>query len=169
MGNGYPLQYPCLENSMGRGAWQATVLGVTKSRYDRVAEHTHTHMNAVYQRIIHSSESPPPWPKILTSLSVQSLSRVQLFATPWTAACQASLSITDSQSLLQLMFIKSMMPSNHLILCCPSLWHRPIISLELHDIFICNKFVIFTHYRLSKEQRVHPIKITKCFLKKCFI
>ena len=51
--------------------------------------------------------------------SVQSLSHVRLFATPWTAACQASMSITNSQSLLKLMFIESVMPSNHLILCCP--------------------------------------------------
>ena len=49
--------------------------------------------------------------------SVQLLSPVQLFATPWTAACQASLSITNSRSLLQLMSIETMMPSNHLILC----------------------------------------------------
>ena len=53
--------------------------------------------------------------------SVQSLSRVQRFAAPWTAACQASLSMTNSQSLLKLMPIKSVMPSNHLILCCPLL------------------------------------------------
>ena len=52
---------------------------------------------------------------------VQSLSRVQLFATPWTAAHQASLSITNSRSLLKLMSIESVMPSNHLILCCPLL------------------------------------------------
>ena len=52
---------------------------------------------------------------------VQSLSRVQLIATPWTAAHQASLSITNSQSLLKLMSIESVMPSNHLILCCPLL------------------------------------------------
>ena len=51
--------------------------------------------------------------------SVQSLSCVQLFATPWTAAHQVSLSITNSQSLLKLMSIKSVMPSNHLILCRP--------------------------------------------------
>ena len=51
--------------------------------------------------------------------SVQSLSHVQLFATPWTAARQASLSITNSQSFLKVMFIESVMPSNHLILCCP--------------------------------------------------
>ena len=48
---------------------------------------------------------------------VQSLSHVWLFVTPWTAACQASLSITNSQSLLKLMSIESVMPSNHLILC----------------------------------------------------
>ena len=53
--------------------------------------------------------------------SVQSLSHVQLFATPWTAARQASLSITNSWSLLKLMSIESVMPSNHLILCHPLL------------------------------------------------
>ena len=53
----------------------------------------------------------------LASKLVQSLSRVRLFATPWTAAHQASLSITNSHSLLKLMSIKSLMLSNHLILC----------------------------------------------------
>ena len=53
--------------------------------------------------------------------SVQSFSHVRLFATPWTAARQASLSITSSQSLLKLMSIESVMPSNHLILCRPLL------------------------------------------------
>ena len=53
--------------------------------------------------------------------SVQSLSRVRLFVTPWTAAHQASLAITNFQSLLKLMSIKSVMPSNHLILCRPLL------------------------------------------------
>ena len=55
------------------------------------------------------------------SQSVQSLSRVRLFATPWTAACQASLSIIKSQSLPKLMSIESVMLSNHLILCHPLL------------------------------------------------
>ena len=53
--------------------------------------------------------------------SVKLLSRVQLFVTPWTAAHQASLSITNSWSLFKLMSIESVMPSNHLILCCPLL------------------------------------------------
>ena len=57
----------------------------------------------------------------LKLLSVQSLTHVQLFATPWTAAHQASLSITNSRSLLKLMSITSVMPSNHLILCHPLL------------------------------------------------
>ena len=62
------------------------------------------------------------WPQAggtTPSQSVQLLSRVQLFATPWTAAHQASLSITNSWSLLKLMSIKSVMPSNQLILCRP--------------------------------------------------
>ena len=53
--------------------------------------------------------------------SAQSLSHVQLFATPWTAVRQASLSITNSRSLLKLMSITLVMPSNHLILCHPLL------------------------------------------------
>ena len=60
--------------------------------------------------------------------SVQSLSRVRLFATPWIAARQASLSITNSRSSLRLMSIKSVMPSSHLILCRPLLLLPPIPS-----------------------------------------
>ena len=54
---------------------------------------------------------------VLTFRSVQVLSHVRLFATPWTTACQASLSITNSWSLPKLTSIESVMPSNHLILC----------------------------------------------------
>ena len=64
--------------------------------------------------------------------SVQSLSHVQLFATPWTAACQASLSITNSRSLLKLLSIESVMPSNHLILRC-SLSLLPSIFSSITD------------------------------------
>ena len=60
--------------------------------------------------------------------SVHSLSRVRLFATPWTAACQASLSITNSQSPPKPMSIESVMPSNHLILCSPHLLLPSIFS-----------------------------------------
>ena len=70
----------------------------------------------------------PPYPAVVWlwesgnhTHSVQSFSHVWLFATRWTAACQASLSITNSWSLFRLMSIKSVMPSNHLIFCCPLL------------------------------------------------
>ena len=65
-------------------------------------------------------KSPHQISKLLLS-SVQSLSCVQLFATPWTAAHLASLSITNSHILHKLMSIELVMPSNHLIICCPLL------------------------------------------------
>ena len=55
-------------------------------------------------------------------VSIQLLSHVRLFAAPWTAACQTCLSITNSQILSKLMSIESVMPSGHLILCCPLLF-----------------------------------------------
>ena len=71
--------------------------------------------------------------------SVQLLSWVQLLATPWTAACQASLSISNSRSLLfKLMSIESVMPSNHLILCCPLLL-PPSIFLSIR-VFPMSQF-----------------------------
>ena len=70
---------------------------------------------------LHKNSGLSPTDTSVKLSSVQSLSRVWLFATPWTAACQASLSITNSWSLLKLMPIESAMPSNHLILCHPLL------------------------------------------------
>ena len=72
--------------------------------------------------------------------SVQLLSHVRLFATPWTAACQASLSITNSQSRPKIMSIESVMPSNHLILCptlllLPSIF--PIIRVFPNELALC--------------------------------
>ena len=66
------------------------------------------------------------WPHSVQLSSVQSLSPVWLFVTPWIAACQASLSITNSRSSLKLMSIKSVMPSSHLILCRPLVFLPPI-------------------------------------------
>ena len=60
-------------------------------------------------------------PALLSAIVVQLLSRVQLFATPWMAACQVTLSFTISQNLLKFMSIESVMSSNHLILCRPLL------------------------------------------------
>ena len=79
--------------------------------------------------------------------SVQSLSHVRLFATPWTAAHQASLSITNSQSLLKLMSIKSVMPSNHLIFCRPLLL-LPSIFASIR--VFSNESLL--HVRWSKDQ-----------------
>ena len=79
--------------------------------------------------------------------SVQSLSHVQLFATPWTAAHQASLSITSSWSLLKLMSIESVMPSNHLILC------RPLLLLPS----------IFPSIRVFSNESVLHIRWPKCW------
>ena len=74
-----------------------------------------------------------PWDKLFSAplvlspiSSVQSLSRVWLFAVPWTAACQDSLSITNCRSLPKPMSIESVMASNHLMLCCPLLLLPPI-------------------------------------------
>ena len=74
--------------------------------------------------------------------SVQSLSRVRLFVTPWTAACQASLSIINSQSLLKVMSIESVMPSNRFILCHPL--HLPLS--------------IFPSIRVFSNESVLPIR-----------
>ena len=82
-----------------------------------------------------------------TFSSVQSLSRVRLFATPWTAAHQASLSITNFRSLLKLMSIESVMPSNHLILCCPILLPPSVLP----------------SIRVSSNESVLHIRWTKCW------
>ena len=81
---------------------------------------------------IHKTEIMASGPIQFSSVqfsSVQSLSRVRLFATPWITACQASLSI-NSRSSLRLASIESMMPSSHLILCCPLLL-LPSIPLSI--------------------------------------
>ena len=84
------------------------------------------------------------WYGILWFVAVQSLSHVWLFATPWTAACQASLSFTVSPSLLKLRSIESVMPSNHLILCHPLL--LPSVSPSIRDfmIVLVNTFLFLT-------------------------
>ena len=84
--------------------------------------------------------------------SVQSLSRVQLFATPGTAAHQASLSITNSQSLLKLMFMESVMPSNHLILWCPLLLLPsifPSIRVFSNESVLCIRWPKYCSFSFS--------------------
>ena len=105
-GHSNPLQSVCPENLLDRGASWATVHRVLKSwtQLKWLSMHPHIRINASVMDL---------WG------SVQSLNHVQIFATPGTAARQASLSITISQSLLKLMSIKLVMPSNHFILCHP--------------------------------------------------
>ena len=84
--------------------------------------------------------------------SVQQLSRVQLFVTPWAAACQASLSITNSWSLLKLMSIESVIPSNHLILCYPTLL-LPLISPSIrvlsNESVLCIRWPKYWNFSFS--------------------
>ena len=84
--------------------------------------------------------------------SVQLLSPVWLFETPWTAACQASLSITYSQSFLKLMSIESVMPSNHLILCHPLLFLLsifPSIRVFSNEWVLCIRWPKYWSFSFS--------------------
>ena len=110
-GNGNPLHCSCLENPRD---------GVAQSRTQLKWLSSSINENVIYDGMGMRLQWPHlcPFPKIS---SVQSLSHVWLFVTPWTAACRASLSITNTWSLLKLLFIESVMPSNHLILCHPLL------------------------------------------------
>ena len=99
-----------------REAWHAAVHGVTKSQTRLSHSHIHFHLFISNTEIfLHKIKG-----NMLFS-AVHLLSHVQLFVTPWTAACQASMSITNSRSLPKLMSIEFVMPSSHLILCCPLL------------------------------------------------
>ena len=95
--------------------------------------------------------------------SVQSLSHVQLFVTSWTAACQASLSISNSWSLLKLVSIESVMPSNHLILCHPHLL-LPSIFPSIR-IFQMSQFITSGGQSIgvSASASVLPINIQQWF------
>ena len=84
--------------------------------------------------------------------SFQSLSRVRLFATPWIAACQASLSITNSRSSLRFMSIEFVMPSSHLILCHPLLLLPPIppsIKVFSNESTLCKRWPKYWSFSFS--------------------
>ena len=84
--------------------------------------------------------------------SVQSLSRVRLFVTPWFAAHQASLCITNSQSLLKLMSIELVMPSNHLILCSPLLLLSsvfPSIRVFSNELVLHSRWTKYWSFSIS--------------------
>ena len=92
--------------------------------------------------------------------SVQSLSCVQLFATPWTAACQASLSITNSQTPPKPMSIEWMMPSNHFILCRPLLLLHsifPSIRVSSNESALCIRWQKYWSFSLNiSPSNEHP-------------
>ena len=107
--------------------------------------HTKDHYSALKRKEILTCHS-------VQFSSIQSLSRVQLFVTPWTVAHQASLSITNSRSLLKLMSIASVMPSNHLILCCsllllPSM--LPSIRVFSKESVICIRWPKYWSFSFS--------------------
>ena len=92
--------------------------------------------------------------------SVQSLSHVWLSATPWTAACQASLSITNSWSLLKVLLIESVMPSSHLILCRPLLLLTlipPSITIFSNESTLCMRWPKYWSFSFS----ISPSKATQ--------
>ena len=132
IGNGNPLQYSCLENSMDRRTRHTTVHGTLKS-WTQLRDWAYTHSHHQFS-------------------SVHSLSCVWLFATPWTAAHQASLSTTNSQSLLTLMSIELVMPSNHLILCHPLLLPPlifPSIRVFYSESVLCIRWPKYWSFSLS--------------------
>ena len=91
--------------------------------------------------------------------SVQSLSHVQLFATPWIAACQASLSITNYQSPPKIMSVESVMPSNHLILCHPLLLPSifPSIRVFSNKSTLCIRWSKYCHFSFNiSPSNEHP-------------
>ena len=83
--------------------------------------------------------------------SVQSFSRVRLCATPWTAACQASMSMANSRSLLKLMSIESVMPSSHLILCRPLLLPSIFLSMRVfsNESVLCIRWPKYWSFSFS--------------------
>ena len=93
-----------------------------------------------------------PSPRAYHKLSsVQSLSRVHLFANPWIAARQASLSITNSRTFLKLMSVELVMPSKHLILCCPLLLPSifPSIRVFSKESVLCIRWTKYWSFSFS--------------------
>ena len=122
-GNSYPLQYTGLENSMDYSmGWQR--VGPNWMTFTFIIKCIRVILSVIYKHFV---------------VVVQSLSHFWLFATPWTAALQDSLSFTTSQILCKLMPIKLVMPSSHLILCCslllPSIF--PSIRVFSNESALC--------------------------------
>ena len=121
-----PIDYR-LPGSSVYGIFQAGIMELVAISFSKEFSWARdlTHISCTGKQILYPSHQGSLL-GVLQFSSVQSLSRVQLFATPWTAARQASLSITNAWSSLKLMSIESVMPSSHLILCCPLLLLPPM-------------------------------------------
>ena len=136
-GNGNPLQHSCLRNPMNRGAWWAAFHGAARVGHDLATQLPPSSAKKELYRWDSGTDlfscqvavKTPSWlgktlmvpgmhllKHSVQFSSVHSHSHVRLFVTPWTAARRASLSITNSWSLLKLMSIESVIPSNHRIL-----------------------------------------------------
>ena len=134
--------------------------GISHSKGSLWAESWENYMNFQWFIILEIQDTDP---NLSLVSSVQSLSHVQLFATSWNAARQASLSITNSQSLLKLMSIESVMPSNHLILC------RPLLLLPSIFPSIRFSYGVSSSHQVAKVlefqlQHVLPMNIQDWFL-----
>ena len=108
--------------------------------------------DTIFQRCFHSKHRTVQKLSQMDLFSVQSLSRVRLFVTPWTAACQASLSLPISQSLFKLLSIESVMLSNHLILCLfllllPSIF--PSIRVFSNKLALCIRWPKYWSFSFS--------------------
>jgi len=122
---------------------------ITSEMYAQWVDEMHQKLQGLEQALIRSS--------------VQLLSHVQLFATPWTAAHQASPSITNSQSLLKLMSIESVIPSNHLILCRSLLLPPSIFPRSKASVLWCSAFFIvqLSHPYMSTGKTIALTRQTK--------
>ena len=124
MWNRSPVQVQCMKQ--GTQSWCTGTtqrVGMGREEGGGSGWGTHVHSWLIDVRVW---QNPPQYCKVIQFSSVQSFSRVWLFATPWIAARQASLSITNSQSSLKLTSIELVMPPSHLILCRPLFLLPPI-------------------------------------------
>ena len=120
---------------------------------------TYRHSHSVI-KLQHTNSGDTEYSILFQFSSVQSLSHVWFFATPWIAAHQASLSITNSRSSPKLMFIELVMPSSHLILCCPLLLLPsvfPSIRVFSNESTLCMRWPNYWSFSLSiSPSNEHP-------------
>ena len=118
-------------------------------------------------RIVITMKKGAMYYKCIFIFVVQSLSHVWLFATPWTVACQASLSFTVSQSLLKLTSIELVMPSNYLILCCPLLFLPsifPSIKVFCNELALCIRWPKYWSFSISPPSEYSDLDFRFRFL-----